>query len=267
MKIIFEDNKDTPSSILLSKSYYGDSIKFSGGARSLGKLIYQYIDSDDVLVFVDVSPDNVYTVRTYNSLNDEFEKYISSGRLFIIPIICIEYIILTALIRHKYLDTSNNLLLQKLVVSFEYSNIQVQSIIHEKLFSTTSEKSKPTLEKLYKAMLKAEAARYSCLQNKSIKNNQKASSGIFYTLDCKCDPKYCKLGTVSNQALTCESLESKAEKVFTSLPIIFADSSYLRYLTKLGIAFKKDTVSDILKDIKTHFGIICSELGMDNIME
>ncbi len=153
-------------------------------------------------MFVDVSPDNIHTVKTYKSLRENFSDYIDKGELFIIPILCMEYIILQSFIRYNYLDASNDFLLQKLVVDFDYKDTKVQDEIHKKLFSSNT-KYKPTLEKIFKAILKNKDSRNICIQNK-VKYSENGDTkiqdnnlyGMFYTSDCNCDSKYCKLGTV-----------------------------------------------------------------------
>ena len=81
MIIIFEDNENTPSSRLLSSCYYGSNIVFSGGASQLSIKIFEKLQEDDVMVFVDVVPNNEYTVSTYRKL----KKYIKTAGSEILP--------------------------------------------------------------------------------------------------------------------------------------------------------------------------------------
>lgn len=53
VKLLFEDNENTPSSILLKNSMHGDNIYFaSGNSQVLNKLKSIYNDGDTVFIFL-----------------------------------------------------------------------------------------------------------------------------------------------------------------------------------------------------------------------
>ncbi len=64
-----------------------------------------------------------------------------------------------------------------------------------------------------------------------------------------------------------ESLRLKAEKLFTSLPLILIETRYIDYIKELGITVNQSTVPSILQSIRTHFDKICSEIDMDSIFD
>lgn len=74
VKLLFEDNENSPSSVLLKHSMYGDNIYFSGGSsKLLSKLEEIYEPQDIVFVMHDVSPNNRWTIKFYASFVQEIK--------------------------------------------------------------------------------------------------------------------------------------------------------------------------------------------------
>lgn len=66
--MLFEDNEKSASSRLLKAGYNGKHIKFSGGYNKLkNKLEESYNNVDIFIVFIDVAPNNPFTVQFYES--------------------------------------------------------------------------------------------------------------------------------------------------------------------------------------------------------
>lgn len=69
IKLIFEDNEQTPSSKLLKSSYNGSNIDFSNGSHisRMISCINKYKD-DELIIFFDLSPNNRFTYTNYERL-------------------------------------------------------------------------------------------------------------------------------------------------------------------------------------------------------
>lgn len=263
MIIIFEDNMTTPSSKLLKSCYYGEKIFFSGGSRNLGIMINKCLPLDDLLVFVDVVPNNSYTVMTYRNLNSMFHNEVKAGRLVIMPILCIEYILLKMLSRYEGV-ISKNTYIKHLVCNFDYQNASVQSLIN------SNQKLTDSLERVFKFVLTdvSNRSKHRCLANSFeytekekgiLVRNESSIKGIFYDKDCKCDSRYCRLGIR-------DSLELKAEKLYTTLPLFYVDNDVHReYLRKFGINTKDCDITEVFNKVQEFYDIICKELGVASI--
>lgn len=263
MIIIFEDNITTPSSGLLKSCYYGEKIFFSGGSHSLGTMINEFLPLDNLLVFVDVAPNNRYTVMTYRDLNSMFYDEIKAGRLVIMPIVCIEYIILKMLSQYGG-AIGENTYIKHLVCNFNYQDASVQSLINSR------PKLAYSLEKVFKFVLTdvSKRSNHRCLANGfeydknedgTLVRNEKSIKGIFYDRDCDCDSKYCRLGIQ-------DSLELKAEKLYTSLPLFYVESDkHKEYLRKLGIDTNDCDITEVFGKVQEFYDVICKELGVSSV--
>ena len=79
--MLFEDNEKSASSRLLKAGYNGKYIKFSGGYNKLkNKLEESYNNVDIFIVFIDVAPNNPFTVQFYESfLRHDYVKSVIGG--------------------------------------------------------------------------------------------------------------------------------------------------------------------------------------------
>ena len=92
-KILFEDASNTPSSVLLNSSVYGENIYFSEGcSKILDKCISIMNPDDTIYILYDVSPNNTNTITGYNKLKEAIREN-GLKNVYVIPIICIEYYI------------------------------------------------------------------------------------------------------------------------------------------------------------------------------
>lgn len=263
MKILFEDYVKAPSSVLLSNSYYGINIEFSGGCHKLASDIKRLLlDGDNVLAFVDVVPNNQDTIKLYESLQVDFSKDIDSGRLVLCPILCIEYYILRMLVDYGYLDVAKSIYLTNLIVRFNYSNEELQNKINQ------SKKWVESLERFLKYVLINESNR---IKQRCIKNNfeyeekdgklirKPSINGIFYEKDCNCERKYCRLNSTDDIGL-------KAERLYTSLPIFYVeDDIHRKHISNLGIDTKDCDLELKFKEIQEFYDLVCDELGVSRI--
>lgn len=259
MIIIFEDNENTPSSRLLSSCYYGSNIVFSGGASQLSIKIFEKLQEDDVMVFVDVVPNNEYTVSTYRKLKRLYRTEIRDGHLIVVPIICVEYVILKMLSNYGDCIT-NNIYVQNLVCNFNYRKlINTVDINQIQLHS---------LEKLLKYALSdvCSKTKQRCLSNSFeyindsglLSRKQKSVSGIFYEKDCNCERIYCRLNIN-------DDLKLKAEKLYMSLPVYVSDDEHKKILSDLGIITDNYDVRTKFEEIREFYDLVCQELNVTNI--
>lgn len=205
MFIIFEDCCDTPVSVLLRHSVFGSNIIFSEGVSQIKNKVNALINLDDTfIIYYDFVPDNFNTVKYYSKLSYELKNEYKNKNIFIIPIICIEYVIISMFIRM--------LKIQNLKV-FEYNASQIlvdSSNFDYKLVERLTDK-KLTLEKKYKNLL----GKFSsvCMVNKNIGDNN--ITGLFYKKDCDCSRYHCRYDISYN-------LTDKADMLYLSLPLIIS---------------------------------------------
>ena len=103
IKFLFEDNEQTPSSILLKNSYKGADIYFSNGSSLILSKVKELrkIFNDDIYIFYDLVPDNEVTVKGYTDLVRALK--LNYSNVYVLPIICIEYFICISLYKFNRL--------------------------------------------------------------------------------------------------------------------------------------------------------------------
>lgn len=89
--LIFEDSEYSPISVLLKNSINGSDIFFSGSdLKLLGLALEKMEIYDNVIVFIDVVPDNDTLVTLYSSLVSALRE----TNCIVVPLFCIEYVAL-----------------------------------------------------------------------------------------------------------------------------------------------------------------------------
>lgn len=92
---VYEDNPDTLLSKLFLSAYpeeEQDKIQYSEGATKLISVAWKILQENPsarVALYVDISPDNINTLHTYNRLATYAQGYV--GRLFVFPVLSAEY--------------------------------------------------------------------------------------------------------------------------------------------------------------------------------
>lgn len=170
IKFLFEDNLNTPSSILLKSSYNGKNIHFTSGnleSNILNK-IESLIDENDnctLVVFYDLPPNNKVI---YNNYERPVDRVIENNYddVHIVPIICIEYYLIKFLVLYNYIPINNkNIeLINNLVISFDYTNSSVINFVNKDTYRKNS------LEHVYKQLL-SYLIKSKCMLNYSKTNN------------------------------------------------------------------------------------------------
>lgn len=278
VKLIFEDNGRTPSSVLLKSSLYENHIYFSGGcSRLLDKIdeVLKYRDTEGIYVFFDVPPDNSIAIEKYYQLIDEIISCNDYDCVKVIPIICIEYFICKMLFQYKYFPELNdfiNELVQYSVEKMNYSGIRESYQKYRKY--NVEYKS---LERNYKYIVNSQILK--CMHNRfeyeSDGQTKKDSiSGIFYSGDCNCPKIHCYIG--------CEDkIELKAERLFALLPIFITeypaecasetvcwgidDDVREKTLSEFGTRIMTMTDESIRRECLNFYSDICKQIGIPTI--
>jgi hypothetical protein len=245
MVILFEDNANTPTSILLSKSVLGEYMHFANGGPNVQSCIYKYLNEDLVFVFFDLVPDNEITLTLYNNLCDTFR---SNSNVLILPVLCREYSVLLWL--YRYFPELTKLVddVESLVLNTDFLTLRNQ------LGVKSSEKlCKAVLHEFYKKHHNA-----ACFLNVSTTKSTRA--GDFYTKSCPCNNIYCKL------SFTNMSLTDKADSLYSNLPFYPSNFLVKNKEVSLGISFSTYTDFDtVLQVHQSFYDKLCAVLNEQNI--
>ena len=139
--LIFEDHDVVPCSSLLREfSYNGSNIYFSRGNGKLYKEFKKHYNTTDTFYIVlDYVPNNRSLDGVYNGIYDRVhgsERY--KGNVYIIPTVCMEYVIVRSLVKYSYITNTD------LLLNSDCSNYNDIMLKHPE---------KKTLEKVFKVIL------------------------------------------------------------------------------------------------------------------
>lgn len=130
VRLIFEDNENSAVSMCLLKSCFGSNIHFSNSCNNIKKTYNKLNDiykNDFFIIFFDMCPDNMDTVGTFNDLY----RFVSDkDNVIVIPIICIEYIVLQFLycndfLRNESLKPVHRNIIENTIVKFDYKALDI----------------------------------------------------------------------------------------------------------------------------------------------
>ncbi len=222
MVLLFEDNKNTPSSQLLKSCLYGKNIYFSNGNHNLATVATELVNKgNSVIIFVDVSVNSIETKKIYNVISKKFKN---DEHVLVLPIICIEYYILKMLCSHSFLEFK------------VFQTEEIQSLLQSFVVDITGESIDKSLEKQYKHILSEIGNKKHCYINKTPNNTLR---GQFYSCECPCVGSHC---AEYKQA----SVDYKAECLYSTLPVFFVDEVYRKHFKSLGLNL--DIQGTTLKD-------------------
>lgn len=257
IKFVFEDNETVPISMLLKKSYNGDNIFFSSGcANILSKAIEIQTENDFIIMYYDVAPNNVKTVKGYENLRMTI-KANNIKNMIVVPIICIEYIALRML--DKY---------DQLLISSKYKdayNYLVKDLDWGTYVNTCNPNSYilESIEHFYKSVL-TQMQTQICKHNSHnyIGNTGQidwdSGSGKYFYLDCPCE-RFCKLECKDKVAL-------KAERLYFELPLsIIVNKMHRKYIESLGIGFSDTKLIDVENERKLFYDKLCANMKVNGI--
>lgn len=204
---MFEDKSDSALSKLLACAY-NDTLKsefekviiFSDGDRNIRSKLAEYLEGN-IIVYVDVVPDNVHTIEAYKEVEDYVLSSNITDRVIVMPIPCIEYYVIKAFCK------------------FEYD--EVKSVIDKQNY-------RDILYSHRGRRLRVKSFEKYC---KSVLNNYLScfDSGYVYEADCYC-PK-----VRDNQILEeciCGNQLNKAWMVITELPAFVNNDRNIYFKTK-----------------------------------
>lgn len=260
MKIIFEDSNNAPSSVLLRNCFLGDSIIFSEGCHNIPEYIEGYIESDDIVTFVDLVPDNMSTINFYNDLVSEYRDFIERNKLMICPILCIEYVILKMLLTYGYLNDATVID----AVALDFNSSSIKDLV------ARDKKASKTMEKLMKSILVDISSKSGkrCLRNSFKYSNingvmtrrMDSRFGIFYESDCLCDMHRCAID-VRN------ALKIKAEELYVSLPVfITGGSEHENFIKSIGVNFEDNSIEEASSIFKDFYDLLCDKNGLNRVV-
>lgn len=251
IKIVFEDNKDTPSSALLKCLPIGADIEFSDGNSKLAKEAMRLSRSDGVskvIAFIDIVTDNNNLLDVYNSIVSKFNKYKKNigCPIYLVAIPCIEYFIL------KYLSSIPCNLFT------EEEKYKLSLIINEFDFSSCMElrymrnKKMISYEKVLKSILYRNE--FCCIHNKNMSKNNKI--GLFYKEDCsdKC--------LMSELNCNCSEIKlNKAFHIYRCLPIVSVDGRLEQLLGVNHCSYEELSDEQLIDTIRKFYKKMYDTLG------
>lgn len=247
---VFEDNENTPSSKLLRENIAGVRFCFSNGAYLVAQLVEDLCNEEgssdyEILVFIDYVPMNYYTYDTYMTLLDIKEEFYwkKNTKIYVLPIVCIEYYILKMLSSFYEFD-----------IPERFSDLY-DSLIIDLSFDHAVLKEFTSLEKAYKFLLQHSKKR--CMINKNSENEVKIE-GYFYKYDCvDCRRRLC----VNKKNLVV--LKEKAMHMYTSLPVFkIVSEEQKKYMEELGISFEYNSVEEVVEELRRFIRSIFRKFGI-----
>ena len=263
---LFEDNPNSPSSVLLKNCIKGRDIYFSkGNVFLLNWIEYLCKDNDCFLyVFMDVPPNREDLISYYHYVRQTINRSKHKSNVMLIPIVCIEYYLSKYLYKYGYLDKLKGPLasdmLNYLVKDFDYSKIDFSKVKSDNTRNSITE----SLEKLYKYVMNSHVKR--CLVNSfkykgsnTVNRDMNCLDGIFYDRDCACDERYCKI--------CCrDSLAKKAELFYCSLPVfIISDNEHRNTIDNYNVEYTEISNNDLYKRVKDLYNKLCDSMGVPKI--
>ena len=244
IRFVFEDNINTPSSIALLSSYYGEYIHFmndkrygSGGNKKVAKFVKDLARKypDDIfIVYFDLVPNNKMTIIVYENLCSSIEKY--NGRVKVLPIPCIEYVIVNMLDRRNLLKYKKEELYYDIIL--HSVTTLTNWVVIKNIISNLGWKHS-YIETIYKGLL-----------NNHIKycfHNRKGLGEFFTSCDrTTCD--YCNI-----------SLKDCGDMIFMNLPFMIAPNK----TCELNLNITPVSYDSVIDDIKLYYNKLEDYLGSD----
>lgn len=163
MQIFFEDSPLTPSSVLLKKSVFGDSMLFTGSVGKYSGALREHLElTGQCLIFVDYSPNNMKVVDRYRDIIETVKDIRGNAwfkNTYVVLIFCMEYFIL--LLANDYLrDSELAQFLTQLIVPYELEDKNIPGL----KFHTIEKQCKSVLQYLTDVNINPNAP-LSCLYN------------------------------------------------------------------------------------------------------
>jgi hypothetical protein len=180
MKYLFEDREDDVLSVLYRNAYpvsvtrdfvYSNG---SGNLYGIAESISKSYASENILVFLDVVPDNRETMKTYSKLSGLYSN--SGGRVITMPIICTEHYFIKSIQGSSVIKDTTGLDACCEVLPWRESGM---------LVTDNDRKKAKNFERFCKLFLIK--ALKDCAKHSRDVNKSNAEYGYYYTLDCLCE--------------------------------------------------------------------------------
>jgi hypothetical protein len=200
----------------------------------LSALIKANLSEDIVLVYIDVSPDNMKTVNLYMSLVGLYAAYTN---VYIMPIVCIEYIVL------KWLHLYFNYL--------EKETFDTKRLLDDKDYvGLKQDYAVNSVELVCKRVLLHYSQTYSsCFSNKETRGN-------FYKDSCPCNSIRCKANVIPML------VKDKADTLYAQLPAYLCGAAFKKRLFNLGLICITDTYLKLLEKQRCFYIELANSLGI-----
>lgn len=260
IELIFEDNKKTPSSILLKSSSYGQHIHFSAGVNNLLNKALELRSTENIVyAFYDLAPNNSKTVnRYYHLVEDILTNKALYYNIYLVPILCIEFYICKFLLQNNLiaLPKDETLALEAMIPNFNYSSVPIKF--------KTWEYTANSIEHLFKHLIKQHYL--PCIHNKFEYEDddnkiRKSPSlcGLFYEKDCTCDLRYCHF--------KCRmTMQYKSEKLYFLLPVFFVEGTRCAPSSDSAVhPYHNITVTELANERQLFYSELCEGLGVAKI--
>ena len=256
-KLLFEDDEKVPISMLLNNCYNGGNIFFSGGCdKLLNKALAIQNPGDKIIIYYDVAPNNVKTVKGYRDLYKTIKSK-NIKDIIVVPIICIEYIVVKYLYKYKQLSIPDS---YKDVEKYLIKNLNWNYYVNNCKTNTYIESS---IEHFYKIVL-SQIQRQRCKRNshKYSKDgrtiDKSYGSGKFFYENCPCN-RHCNLNCK-------DKLQLKAERLYMELPLaIINDNVHKENIEKLGIRLVQKKLIDVQNERQSFYDNLCNNMGVNSI--
>jgi len=215
---IIEDNPDMSiSKLIKANKFNGDSFIFSSGNNNLfGTLSTIYNTDDRFYIFYDLSPDNNVLISKYSVLINQIENEISNfnDNVWVIPIICTEYIVLKMLLTYKYINED----LSYAINNIDYKRLKI-------------EYKQRYMERCYKQILKSLDNQFHNINESS--NHNINNEGAFYRTD---------------------NTDLKSERICFSYPIMnIVSDDHKEYLSSINMNISKKDLEQLKQEINTFY--------------
>lgn len=254
-KFLFEDDETAPISMLLKKSYKGNDIYFSGGcSKLLSTALAIQKPGDTIIIYCDVAPNNRSTTKAYNDLciTIKLNRYTN---MIVVPIICIEYIVVQCLYKYNQLIIpSSNKDIEKYLIKDLDWNTYIATY-------NPNAYVRKSIEHFYKFFL-TQIQQQRCKRNSHKYTNGvidwNYGSGKYFYKDCPCG-NHCNLNCM-------DSLHVKAERLYMELPLTTVkDAKHKKNIEQCGIDIHKLTLQDVEKERIAFYDKLCSNMNVNHI--
>ena len=199
MYYIFEDKQDDVTSKLFRQAYKNDFtdkyfLYTDGNGMLISTAEEKLADGiSTVAVFLDLIPGNESCVRIYKGLRSLARMKANKNRLFVFPILCLEYYIILSLVHGCLIEYNTDIGIALNKGDYTKSQIYAESFDEDGIRNKCR-----TFERYCKYVLKKYPK--DCCKHTRGKNKENKQYGWYYEQDCRCNDCSCRYNLL-NKAL------------------------------------------------------------------